>query len=82
MGRQHRFSKHRVIDILDALTDSGRLTFSDEPVIRACIEDWRRGKADLPDYLIAALNLQAGAETTVTFDEDAAEEPGFTLLPS
>ena len=80
--RREGFSKARVLDLLDAFTDSGRIAYSDEKLIRACIEQWRSGTADLPDYLIAALNLQAGARTTVTFDRNAASEIGFTPLPS
>ena len=80
--RRHRFAKPRVIEILDALTDSGRVVYSDDPLIRDCVDKWRSGEADLPDYLIAALNLQAGARTTLTFDQTAAQEPGFSLLPS
>ena len=80
--RRHRFSKHRVIDILDALTDSGRVIYSDDSLIRDCVDQWRVGDADLPDYLIAAVNLHAGARTTLTFDQTAAQEPGFSLLPS
>jgi hypothetical protein len=30
--------------------------------------------------LIAALNLDAGCETTLTFDQEAAAAPGFRLL--
>jgi predicted nucleic-acid-binding protein len=32
------------------------------------------------DRLIAALNLDAGCETTLTFDQEAAAAPGFRLL--
>lgn len=48
----------------------------------ACINQWRNGDADLPDYMIAASNLQAGASLTLTFDKTAAREPGFSLLRS
>ena len=82
MMRRKGFSKARMLDILDTFTDSERVVYSDEDLMRSCIEEWRHGEADLPDYLIAALNLQAGARTTMTFDGTASLEPGFTLLPS
>ena len=82
MRRQQGFTKQRLLEILDEFTHSERVAYSDERLIISCVEQWRAGSADLPDYLIAALNLQAGATTTVTFDETAAEEPGFILLPS
>lgn len=82
LTRQYRFSKSRVIEILDAFTQSPRIAYSDDALVCACIEQWRDGDADLPDYLIAASNMQAGASTTLTFDKKAAREPGFSLLPS
>ena len=82
LTRRHRFSQDEVLDLLDALTDSGHVVFSEDGRTGSCLEQWRRGDADLPDYLIAASNLQVGARTTVTFDKMAAEEPGFSLLPS
>lgn len=82
MMRKEGLTKARLLEILDTLSQSERIMYSDESLVKACIEKWRAGEADLPDYLIAALNLQAGATTTMTFDETAALEPGFTLLPS
>ena len=82
LSRRERLSKDDILEILDLLTSSEDIVYSDEPLVTSCIERWRNGKADLPDYLIAALNLQAGAGTTVTFDRDASAETGFTLLPS
>ena len=37
--------------------------------------------ADFADYLIQALNAAAGADTTFTFDADAALEHGFAPVP-
>ena len=82
LTRQYRFSKTRVIEILDAFAQSPRVVYTDDALVCACVEQWRNGGADLPDYLIAALNLQAGASTTLTFDKRAAREPGFSLLRS
>lgn len=80
--RRERFEKVDVLALLDTLSASDRIVFAQEGVIMSAIEAWRAGRADFQDYLIAALNLQAGARTTVTFDATAAGEPGFTLLPS
>jgi predicted nucleic-acid-binding protein len=40
-----------------------------------------RSHADFADYLIQALNAAAGADTTFTFDADAAVEHGFAPVP-
>jgi len=79
LGRKN-FGKPDILAMLDVLMSSKRIAFTDDRAIRAAIESWRTGKADLPDYLIGHLNLQAGAAKTVTFDATAAEYPGFSLL--
>lgn len=80
LARRERFGKSDILALLDTLVGSRRITFTDETAITGAIEGWRRGNADFPDYLICHLNRQAGASTTVTFDLDAAIEPGFTRL--
>ena len=80
MARREKFPKPDILALLDALAGSRRIAFTDEGAVIAAIESWRHGKADFPDYLIGHLNRQAGATTTVTFDADAASEPGFTRL--
>ncbi|MCC0808751.1 type II toxin-antitoxin system VapC family toxin [Methylobacterium sp. W2] len=78
--RRESFGKPDILDLLDVLVRSRRIAFTDERAVIAAIEGWRRGKADFPDYLICHLNRQAGATTTMTFDGDAAMEPGFSRL--
>lgn len=80
LARRRTFGKPDILALLDVLSSSRRIAFTDDRVMRAAIESWRVGKADLPDYLIGHLNRQAGASETVTFDEMAAEYPGFSLL--
>jgi predicted nucleic-acid-binding protein len=43
---------------------------------------FEHGKADFADYLIAALNHDAGAAPTYTFDRVAAAHGAFALLAS
>jgi len=41
---------------------------------------YRLGNADFADYLIAALNREAGAAPTYAFDERAASSSAFVLI--
>lgn len=50
-----------------------------EQAIRAA-ERYRAGEGRFKDCLLAELHAAAGCETTVSFDADAAESAGFTLL--
>lgn len=81
LARKDGFDKPDILAILDELTDSPRVAFVPPGPIEAAIDAWRRGRADFADCLIAALNADAGARTTVTFDKMAAAEPGFSAVP-
>jgi predicted nucleic-acid-binding protein len=81
LARKEGFEKPDILAILDELADSPRVAFVPSRPIEAAVEAWRRGRADFADGLIAALNAEAGARTTVTFDKIAAAEPGFSAVP-
>lgn len=81
LARKEGFEKADILAILDELADSPRVALVAARPIEAAIEAWRRSKADFADCLIAALNADAGARTTVTFDKVAAAEPGFSAVP-
>jgi predicted nucleic-acid-binding protein len=51
----------------------------DLELVEAALERYRRGKADLADYVIAERATRAGAEL-VTFDRRLAREEGVRLL--
>jgi len=47
---------------------------------KVALDAFASGSADFADYLIAALDREAGCETTLTFDKTAAKIRGFSLL--
>ena len=80
LARRERFGKADILALLDVLVSSPRIAFTDERAVIAAIENWRAGSADFPDYLIGYLNRQAGASTTMTYDQVAAREAVFSHL--
>jgi predicted nucleic-acid-binding protein len=82
LRKTYRLGKNQIADALEQLCNRANLVVDDLEAVRAALQAWRTGKADLPDYLIAALARQRGARTTMTFDRDAAETTAFTLLPT
>lgn len=80
LARCERFGKADILALLDVLVSSPRIAFTDERAVIAAIENWRAGSADFPDYLIGHLNRQAGASTTMTYDQVAAREAVFSHL--
>lgn len=49
-------------------------------VVRLAATDFRQGKADFSDHLIARSNADYGCDTTMTFDKKAGSSPGFSAL--
>jgi predicted nucleic-acid-binding protein len=81
MKRQFRSSKAAQIDLIERLLERQELVFSRRNAIMTALRWFEHGRADFADYLIAALNAEAGARPTLTFDVDAAAHPVFQVVP-
>ena len=71
-----------IITVVTDLVDNEHLRFEHVAAVETVIEDYAQGRADFADCLIAAMARANGASPTLTFDTDAAREPGFELLLS
>ena len=79
--RRTRFGARRdIVQTLRKLLDHASFVFSDEAAFAAAIDAYEDGPADFAEYLVAASARTRGAAPTVTFDEDAAKSPAFSLL--
>jgi predicted nucleic-acid-binding protein len=54
--------------------------FEQELAIRESLDQYRHGRATLPDYVIGEISRQAACRDTVTFDRVLSRAPGYTLL--
>jgi predicted nucleic-acid-binding protein len=80
LSRLYKQTKPQLIDVLEKLFAVGFFRFEQESTVRQSLEDYRRGKATFPDYVIGEISRQAGCRDTVTFDRDLRGAPGFTIL--
>ena len=81
MRRAYRWEDDWIRHALTRIVRHPALTIQHRASVLEAITDYRHLNADLfADRLIAALNLDAGCETTLTFDQEAASSPGFRLL--
>jgi predicted nucleic-acid-binding protein len=81
LRRSYRFSRERLLDVVDALTQAGSIAFDRPDAVAEALSVCRSTTADLPDALSAAYNRHAGCSTTYTFDKDAAALPGCSPVP-
>ena len=79
-GGQCGAVRYEVTADLDHLLAASELLLQKHEIVAAALDDYRHGRADFADYLIALDNLEAGCETTLTFDRKAARHPAFKLI--
>jgi predicted nucleic-acid-binding protein len=48
---------------------------------QGAVAAFRTGKADFPDYFLAAINFELGCASTATFDRAALDSPAFSPVP-
>ena len=78
--RRYRLDKATLIATLESLLSRVELEIEGRSAVMIALQWYRQGNADFADYLIAALNREAGATPTYTFDEQATSSPAFALL--
>jgi predicted nucleic-acid-binding protein len=73
-------SKNDLLRTLDQLLATARFVIGDKDVVRAAVDTYRAGRADFADYVIGALNREAGCGKTVTFDRRLRDDADFQML--
>lgn len=73
--------KEEVLGFLDDLLATDGLVVQHETAVARAAAVWRTAKCDFADCLIAVINTEAGATTTLTFDRDALKLPEFSAVP-
>ena len=78
--RRYKREKADIIDVLEQLLQREELVFENRNALMTALGWYASGPADFVDYLVGALNEEAGASTTFTFDQDAADHAAFSLV--
>lgn len=71
----------RVAAFLEQTLDTEGFQVQFEAATWQALDDYRQGKADFADYLLARINLDLGCRTTFTFDIDALDGEAFSAIP-
>jgi predicted nucleic-acid-binding protein len=80
LQRRYRLEKGSLIATLQNLLTRSELELEGRGAVMTAIRWYELGDADFVDYLIAALNRDAGAAPTFTFDRVAGSHSAFSLL--
>ena len=66
--------------MLEDLLLAANLSFESKDDAWSALGDYRAGKADYADYLIARVNSRAGCRETVSFDRSLNRVSGYRVL--
>lgn len=77
MQRAYKLSRTEIVDALDQILCGTQFEFEDKGVVLLALQRMRSGKADFADYLIGAVNEQAGCNETASFDRKLTGAAGF-----
>lgn len=80
LTRFYKRDKAEIVDVLELMLQREEFVFENRGALMTAIQWFGRGGADFADCLIAALNDEAGASPTYTFDRRAAGLPIFALV--
>lgn len=81
LKRSYGFAPEAVFTALESLLDSANIVIEAADSVQLAVAQALRLRADIADCLIAAIAVDAGCSTTVTFDRTAAKRiPGMELL--
>ncbi len=80
LTRHYKRKKPEIIDVLEQLLQREELVFENRSALMTAVRWYENGKADFPDYLVGALNEEAGTSSTFTLDRDAASHIAFSLV--
>ena len=80
LKRSYRKSRSVIADHLDLLLRSPEFVVPFGVEAADAVHRYREGPADFADYLLASINRASGCQSTLTFDQQAADDDQFTLL--
>jgi len=74
------YGRADIVGALERLLAGTDCVIEHSDAVRAAVADYKLGRADFADALIAAINRAGGCDSTATFDRKAAKGQGFVLV--
>ncbi len=72
--------KRELLDVMERILRTAQFEIPEKDVVWRALADYRAGKGDFSDYLLARQNEKAGAAATLTFDRALKGNPRFRVL--
>lgn len=79
--RGFKKKRHEVAHLIAELLSADDVEIQHRSAAEGALDAYRHGRADFPDYLLAAINAELGCASTATFDRAALDHPAFSPVP-
>jgi predicted nucleic-acid-binding protein len=76
----YEYGRQEISQALTQLLAVRQIEVERRQTAKLALDAFASGAADFADYLITALDREAGCQGTLTFDKTAAKIPGFSLV--
>lgn len=80
LKRLYAASTEEIAEAIEGLLTTPTIAVEHKSLAWKALREFRASTVGFSDCLIAQINLDAGCETTYTFDRNAAKSSGFRLL--
>jgi predicted nucleic-acid-binding protein len=80
LRKAYQYGRRELARVIRVLTEHKKLHLPDKDLLREAAHRALERGGDIPDHIIALLNISQSARTTYTFDAEAAFSDDFTLL--
>jgi predicted nucleic-acid-binding protein len=77
----YAFKRPQIAGAVEMLLAGDDRVIEHHDAVRGSLDDYRAGRADLVDAMIARINRARGCEATATFDRGASKLDGFICVP-
>jgi predicted nucleic-acid-binding protein len=81
LARNFKKKRPEVARLIEGVLSMDDLDVPFRRAAQGALNAYRRGKADFPDYLLAAINAELGCASTATFDRAALDDSAFSPVP-
>lgn len=76
----YNFYRKEIADVCERILKTRQFDIESKETVRGAVNDYKKGRADLADYLIGRVNTSKGCDYTATFDRSLKSEHGFIVL--
>ena len=80
LRRNYKVTKEKLAEITEQILRTAQFQMHDPQIVWRALQEFKNGRADFPDCLVAQINLANNCSETVTFDVNASKAKGFRLL--